>query len=207
MKKKCFTLIELLVVVAIIGILVSLLTPALSKARSKAKNVVCFNNLKQFATVHTMYTLEDDGRVPWETNTWPPGTWMYQMRHLLPNYDVTINGSNKVTMLSCPEVNAPGQPVWESDYALNEYAGVVYTGVWPRAPERIIAHSEPSETYLSYDYKWRLMYGDINDINVNPTISRHLGSLNSVYIDGHIKSHKKGSIPTADISTKPWRSD
>lgn len=59
-----FTLIELLVVIAIIAILASLLLPALAKAKTKAHGIMCMNNNHQLALSWTMYTLDNDEKVP-----------------------------------------------------------------------------------------------------------------------------------------------
>jgi prepilin-type N-terminal cleavage/methylation domain-containing protein len=59
--KRAFTLVELLVVIAIIALLMSILMPALTRARKQAKDVIDLSNLKQWASIFSMYTQDYDG--------------------------------------------------------------------------------------------------------------------------------------------------
>jgi len=60
-KKNGFTLVELLVVIAIIALLMGILMPALSRVRRSAQSSACMVQMKQWATVYSMYTGDFDG--------------------------------------------------------------------------------------------------------------------------------------------------
>jgi len=77
-KKEAFTLIELLVVIAIIALLISILMPALQRVKKQAKAVACQSNLKQWGTIFTMYTGDNNGFFPRRTST--TGRWMDSLR-------------------------------------------------------------------------------------------------------------------------------
>ena len=64
LKSKGFTLIELLVVIAIIALLMAILVPVLRSARNQARAVVCQANLKQWGSILTIYTEDNQGRFP-----------------------------------------------------------------------------------------------------------------------------------------------
>src|SRR5688572_13639027 len=63
-RERGFTLIELLVVIAIIAILAAILLPALSSAKAKGQGIACLNNLRQLTLCWTLYTDDNDGRLP-----------------------------------------------------------------------------------------------------------------------------------------------
>ncbi len=60
-KRRGFTLIELLVVIAIIALLMAILMPALQGVKKQSKVVVCQLNLKQWASIFSMYTGDNNG--------------------------------------------------------------------------------------------------------------------------------------------------
>jgi prepilin-type N-terminal cleavage/methylation domain-containing protein/prepilin-type processing-associated H-X9-DG protein len=60
-RKRAFTLIELLVVIAIIALLMAILMPALAKARKQAMIVIDQSNLKQWGTIFSAFTADNDG--------------------------------------------------------------------------------------------------------------------------------------------------
>ena len=71
-KYSAFTLIELLVVIAIIAVLAALLLPALARAKEASHQVVCLNNLKQWAIAETGYV--DDNKQVYTATKIPAGT-------------------------------------------------------------------------------------------------------------------------------------
>lgn len=75
-RRTPFTLIELLVVIAIIAILASLLLPALRSARDSARRAVCASNLRQIGQGLMLYTVDNDGWLPYI------GPW-YSIRQML----------------------------------------------------------------------------------------------------------------------------
>lgn len=64
MRKNKFTILELLVVAAVIAILAALLLPALRGAKNKAKQIQCFNNLKQWGVANISYIGDNNDMFP-----------------------------------------------------------------------------------------------------------------------------------------------
>lgn len=73
-ERTAFTLIELLVVIAIISILASLLLPVLGRARAIAQQTKCLNHVRQVALAATTWSLDANGRYPWQVEPASGGT-------------------------------------------------------------------------------------------------------------------------------------
>ena len=82
-----FTLIELLVVIAIIALLMSILVPALARARKQARQAICMSNLKQWGSVFSIYTSDNDGYFMTSLQWWPV---------------MRLNFGNQTELLLCP---------------------------------------------------------------------------------------------------------
>lgn len=80
-RRRGFTLIELLVVIAIIALLMGILMPALARVKKQARSVACQALLKQWGTIWSMYSDENDGRFPEAGDLgWKRGTWVIAFR-------------------------------------------------------------------------------------------------------------------------------
>lgn len=61
---RAFTLLELLVVIVIISLLTAIFLPALQKTRRHTRAVFCQANLRQWGIVFSLYTEDNQGRLP-----------------------------------------------------------------------------------------------------------------------------------------------
>ncbi len=61
-RRQGFTLIELLVVISIIALLIAILLPALGAARESARTIQCTSNVRQWATLYTAYSVDNNNK-------------------------------------------------------------------------------------------------------------------------------------------------
>lgn len=110
-KRSGFTLIELLVVISIIVLLVAILLPTLQRVKKQAKAVICQSNLKQWGTIFTMYTNNNDGLCPRQKfhGLATPEPWMY----ILHDYSTDNDG-----IYCCPMATKVANPIAQNSASI-----------------------------------------------------------------------------------------
>ena len=218
-RGRGFTLVELLVVIAIISLLIAMLLPALAGARAEAYKVKCMSNLRQQGIGIYQYTLADPGEAfPWTA----PHKAEYQIRiaeYLGGESFTTIASSaysgrstdsnyvsKMVPGMFCPE---PANGDNGDNYSRGNYSynllltngrpdlGVMREPYWSRRRTRATLNFDHSKVVLVADGRlhtttddwWNLMDQAIS----HTTYPRHhRGSVNMLFVDGHVESLKPG---------------
>ena len=202
MKKK-FTLIELLVVVAIIGILASILMPSLSKAREKAKSAVCLSTQRQINIASVGYLADFERMIPLALNEpSPPGAiYTSGYAHWWPD----ILNFESEEEFSCPSVNSRGIGLGHPQIGRWLNVGIKESSVKDPVNTVMFADSakinnvgqpDPDKWEATEPLKGQLFfrtptnepwYSD-NSSHGQRVINRHVGRLNSLFVDGHGKA-------------------
>ncbi|MFG0249647.1 MAG: prepilin-type N-terminal cleavage/methylation domain-containing protein [Phycisphaeraceae bacterium JB051] len=204
-KVKGFTLIELLVVISIISLLISILLPALQNARKAARAVTCLTQLKNHGVIFTQY-LQDNRQRYMPANTGADGPWTQML--VKKDYLGSYKFYNCPSFTNATLCDASNQ--YLSHYAINLYGITTRYLTSGSAPARQDEILNPTQTILILDgrrprtdYVWGSYvinagqsYGSSS--NANPD-SRHLGTFNVLWIDGHA-SKVKADNPTEAYS-------
>jgi prepilin-type N-terminal cleavage/methylation domain-containing protein/prepilin-type processing-associated H-X9-DG protein len=216
---KGFTLIELLVVIAIIALLAAILFPVFARARENARRSTCQSNLKQIALGVAQYTQDYDETFP-QAYTAITGT---------PSILATLQPYVKSTQIfSCPSDIYKANSVFStmhSSYAfsiyLNAISGVTTTlRISSVAQVATTVYAADSGLQTQNSSPWliadtnslksvclllsqpslsnALNAGDPNWCGPNP---RHLETVNTMFVDGHVKALKTSSWY---YGTTPW---
>lgn len=199
-----FTLIELLVVIAIIAILAAILMPALQSARLRAKGSGCQSNLKSIGFAMTNYTDDNNGvlmryRSPTKTGSADNKWWTRadQLEGLVANkkyikWFKRADGTYCAPLFICPADAdvAPAAGSVETSYGYNELlSGMQVRKI--RYPSKSVLFLDTDLSELSTNTVVCTVLGN-DKTNDHPLIfagaERHGGTLNIVFIDGHVGS-------------------
>ncbi len=204
--KKSFTLIELLVVIAIIAILASMLLPALNQARERAKATKCSGNQKQLGTATAIYTQDYDDWLIARGALYPFMGWRMELSPYVCAGTVTdlFDIKLRTGAFECPSFqNTDAGTDCKGGYGWNE----LYLGDNNPATSavvdrwKIIQVGKPSITIMIGDtgntpmtpvWRYTLLY----DPKSSPERvgSRHSGSINLTWVDGHVSLEKRSKL-------------
>jgi prepilin-type N-terminal cleavage/methylation domain-containing protein/prepilin-type processing-associated H-X9-DG protein len=210
--QRGFTLIELLVVIAIIALLAAILFPVFARARANARKSSCANNLKQLGIAAQQYWQDNDERNFSYISIGGGYLWNVAFESYSKNKQIHI----------CPDAARPAagfgsaKTAWtgfqySGSYAYNGfiYADMGYT-------DALADISKPAQTMMLADAIWIDTWAPNGDTSCPGTINldtglntgmgrlcidRHLGAINMLYADGHVKYMPLGRL--RDVIYRP----
>lgn len=218
-NSKSFTLIELLVVIAIISILMAILLPALKLAREKARAILCTSQFKQIAYAKANYICDYGDWRPFQ-NTNVYALWYHHYYSYLPEGNNYVCPTQAPMFWDLND----GNRGWFTygEYYPDWDTGIIepYTAQVEDPGKTVITYpdtsffrlrnlkkiSKPSSTTDNADTLWT----NFADATFNgkqsysyrhqrPTDggfihTRHGGSANVLFIDGHVESCVPGKL-------------
>jgi prepilin-type N-terminal cleavage/methylation domain-containing protein/prepilin-type processing-associated H-X9-DG protein len=206
--RTAFTLIELLVVIAIIAILAAILFPVFSRARDNARRASCSSNMRQLGLAFMQYVQDYDERLPnvaKNSGAGMMGGWVYfatyDVNGKTTAFDVTKGSlytyTKSTQVYICPS-DVAGKAMGDS-YATGL---CVDDNVPPVAKGKSLTSFDyPSELLLLAEHQ--VGAPDSSTDNGSGfsdlggkwnTGNRHLGTINVLFADGHVKAQTPEKI-------------
>lgn len=228
--KKGFTLIELLVVIAIISILAAILFPVFARARENARRTSCASNLKQLGLAMMQYSQDyDEKLVPTALNyplIRPDGLagsvalWPHMLEPYVKSLQVFECPSSTRTYTGSQGGGLPYgyNYVSPGDGSCSSNCGVSMGGFVGAGSASLAAVEDPSGTIAVVDAAYYILRFRgatftqeqavkatlCNTTTVICQQARHLETINSLFVDGHVKSMKWSTILNGPDAVHYW---
>ncbi len=192
MKKiRAFTLLELLVVIAIIAILAALLLPALTKAKQRAYAVQCTGHLRQVFLGATLYTEENDHRLPfaWVDDPDPTENNFYALlapEILGQQWDFNGDDDFETGVYSCPGRKLEPDAVnntFQISFGMNAYTAVNFPLPTTRKESEV---KSPAQTFYLGDVISSYNHPPVEMLSGDQISYRHSARANFLFFDGHV---------------------
>ena len=206
--KKGFTLIELLVVIAIIAILAAILFPVFARARENARRASCSSNLKQIGLGIIQYSQDYDEKLPARVyfGGEPAKSWRVVIQPYVKSTQLFACPSNTGNTLT---TNYDSGTFIPRSYSINGGEGANGAAfdatIGGTAPSRNDGNSESLSALQSVSQIWLVTESSKDwpwpELNTNSVLadigfSGHLGTINWLFADGHVKSMKPAATGT-----------
>ncbi len=201
--RSAFTLIELLVVIAIIAILAAILFPVFGRARENARRSSCQSNMKQIGLGFLQYSQDYDENFMLEWSQSTGAGYKQIVQPYLKSTQIWLCPSNKRNSIEqmAAVAGRPDYPAIMESYAANPRVLIPFwTGRPPLALAVVNSTANKilmSESNYGGGGNWETIYDDWDANTIRDRgFADHLGTMNCLYIDGHVKAMKPVNTAT-----------
>ena len=225
-SRRAFTLIELLVVITIIAILAAMLLPAIGMIRESSRSVTCKNSLRQFGVAELSYSNDWDGFTvvgsAWNSSSTATMSW-YGNRTFASYLEIPTQAVwDWPRSVMCSKgrtvLVGGGQSILRTDGMLFLPAptATVNYGSWGDAnlwcQYTLSQYATPSQTIRMLDsLDWNAgrnslgTYTDESQPSSVKTATRHLGSANVLFADGHVEGLSAANLKSSTNQDRLWQ--